>query len=199
METTESIKLVLQVRDGNGKAFNRLVKGWYQKIYNYAYKFFGDHDQAMEITQKTFIAVHQNFAKLNDPAAFKSWLYQIAINFCKEETRKSKRKWLFPFVSFKKQDNQIISEVTDATDSPVVNMEQADLNQLIVKALAKLPDEQRTVVIMKEYEGLKFREIAKVLGVSENTVKSRMYYGLKHLREIFEQWNLKKENTYYEH
>ena len=199
METTESIKLVIQVRNGNGKAFNQLVKGWYQKIYNYSYKFFGDHDQAMEITQKTFIAVHQNFAKLNDPAAFKSWLYQIAINFCKEETRKSKRKWLFPFVSFKKQDNLIISEIKDATESPVVNMEQADLNQIIVKALAKLPDEQRTVVIMKEYEGLKFREIAKVLGISENTVKSRMYYGLKHLREIFELWNLKKENTYYEH
>ncbi|NEQ55764.1 MAG: hypothetical protein F6K11_37625 [Leptolyngbya sp. SIO3F4] len=53
--------------------------------------------------------------------------------------------------------------------------------------------------MMKEYEGLKFREIAKVLGISENTVKSRMYYGLKHLREIFELWNLKKENTYYEH
>lgn len=199
METTESIKLVIQVRNGNGKAFNQLVKGWYQKIYNYSYKFFGDHDQAMEITQKTFITVHQNFSKLNDPAAFKSWLYQIAINFCKEETRKSKRKWLFPFVSFKKQDNLILSEIKDATESPVVNMEQADLNQLIVKALAKLPDEQRTVVIMKEYEGLKFREIAKVLGISENTVKSRMYYGLKHLREIFELWNLKKENTYYEH
>lgn len=198
METIESIKLVQAVKEGNAKAFNHLVDNWYQKIYNYALKFIGDHERAMEITQKTFIAVHQHIGQLKDAKLFKSWLYQIAINYCREEGRKQKRKWIFPFVSFKQQDSQF-AEVQDFIKTPQANLEQEELNELLLKALALLPEDQRAVVIMKEYEGLKFREIAQVLNVSENTAKSRMYYGLKHLKKTFDEWNINKENTYYEY
>lgn len=197
METTESIKLVLAVKNGNAKAFNLLVNDWYQKIYNYALKFMGDHDKAMEVTQKTFIAVHQHIGQLKEAKLFKSWLYQITINYCKEEGRKQQRQWVFPFVSFKKQDNQF-ADVQDSISTPQAHLEKEELNGLLLKALATLPEEQRSVVIMKEYEGLKFKEIAQVLNISENTAKSRMYYGLKHLKQTFETWNIKKENTYYE-
>jgi RNA polymerase sigma factor (sigma-70 family) len=77
-------------------------------------------------------------------------------------------------------------------------LQQAELSDILQGALRELNEEQREVVIMKEYEGLKFREIAEVLNISENTVKSRMYYGLDGLRKILERKNINKETIGYE-
>tara|TARA_Y100001956_G_C4102352_1_gene178272 strand:+ start:293 stop:895 length:603 start_codon:yes stop_codon:yes gene_type:complete len=192
-------ELVEHAKKGDNTAFNKLVKLWYTRIYNYSFKFLGEHDTAMEVTQKTFISLHQHLEKLKEARFFKAWVYQIATNYCKEEVRKQKRKWVLPFVSFKKQvDDEIFTDVKTSEKGPEHLIEEAEINKLIIKALKKLPEEQRTVVIMKEYECLKFKEIAEILQLSENTVKSRMYYGLKHLKEIFDKWNIKKENFYYE-
>ena len=199
MNTSSIEELVEQAKKGDNTAFNKLVRLWYTRIYNYAFKFFGEHDLAMEVTQKTFIALHQHLEKLREIKFFKAWLYQIATNFCKEEDRKLKRKWVLPFVSFKKQaDDEFFTDIKTGEKGPQLLIEEAEVSKLIIKALKQLPEEQRTIVIMKEYENLKFREIAEILQLSENTVKSRMYYGLKHLKEIFNTWNIKKENFYYE-
>ena len=76
--------------------------------------------------------------------------------------------------------------------------QQAELANWLSKALAEIPGEQKAVVIMKEYEGMKFREIADLLNLSENTVKSRLYYGLKAMKKILEKWNINIEEVYYE-
>jgi RNA polymerase sigma-70 factor (ECF subfamily) len=83
-------------------------------------------------------------------------------------------------------------------DNPEKQLQQAELSDILQSALRELNEEQREVVIMKEYEGLKFREIAEVLNISENTVKSRMYYGLDGLRKILERKNINKETIGYE-
>ncbi|MGK0487534.1 MAG: RNA polymerase sigma-70 factor (ECF subfamily), partial [Candidatus Endobugula sp.] len=74
----------------------------------------------------------------------------------------------------------------------------SELKVLLKKALAQLPEEQRMVVIMKEYEGLKIREIAEAMDISENTVKSRLYYALGSLKKLLEQWDINKETIHYE-
>jgi RNA polymerase sigma-70 factor (ECF subfamily) len=82
--------------------------------------------------------------------------------------------------------------------NPESQYQQAELSDILQQALFELSDEQREVVIMKEYEGLKFREIAEVLNISENTVKSRMYYGLDGLKKILERKNITKDTIGYE-
>jgi len=77
-----------------------------------------------------------------------------------------------------------------AADSQLIRSEAV---VLLHKALLQLPTEQRIVVIMKEYEGLTFREIAEILEESENTIKSRLYYGLRGLKKTFDSWNINKE------
>ena len=77
-------------------------------------------------------------------------------------------------------------------------LQQTELSDILQKALLEISEEQREVVIMKEYEGLKFREIAEVLNLSENTVKSRMYYGLDGLKKILEKRNINKNTIGYE-
>ena len=86
----------------------------------------------------------------------------------------------------------------DRNENPEKLMQQAELSDLLQKCLLELSGEQREVIIMKEYEGLKFREIAEALNISENTVKSRMYYGLDGLKKILEKNRITKETIGYE-
>jgi RNA polymerase sigma factor (sigma-70 family) len=82
--------LITKAQQGDQNAQGKLVQLWYKRIYNFGYKFFMDHDLAMEISQKTFISMCKNVASLQDTARFKSWLYKIAVNYCREEARKRK-------------------------------------------------------------------------------------------------------------
>ncbi len=176
-------RLILKAQDGDNEAFNKLVSLWYKHIYNYSYKYAGSHDLAMDIAQNTFIAVHQKISQLRDVASFKSWLYRIAFNCSLDEFRKQKRLSGLSLSGGGDSDGEKDIEVKDDVRyQPDARLQRQELAELILESLQTLNEEQRIVVIMKEYEGLKFREIAEVLEISENTAKSRLYYGLKHLR-----------------
>jgi RNA polymerase sigma-70 factor (ECF subfamily) len=81
--------LIAAAKDGDPVALNQLVKLWYKRIYNFAFKYFGDHDMAMEVIQKTFISMDKNLKSLKDESSFKSWIYRIASNY---STRKLENK-----------------------------------------------------------------------------------------------------------
>ena len=89
-------------------------------------------------------------------------------------------------------------ESGNRSENPERQLRHSELSDMLQKCLMELSVEQREVVIMKEYEGLKFREIAEALNISENTVKSRMYYGLDGLKKILERKNITKETVGYE-
>jgi RNA polymerase sigma factor (sigma-70 family) len=196
-----SDSLLLRARQGDKNAQGKLVQLWYKRIYNFAFKFFQDHDLAMEVAQKTFISMCRNLEGLQDTNRFKSWLYTIAVNYCREELRKKKsnRSVPFEFVVNPEAENSPQWEGSAMRhENPERQFQQAELSEILQQALMTLSEEQREVVIMKEFEGLKFREIAEVLNISENTVKSRMYYGLDGLKKILEQRNITKDTVHYE-
>ena len=193
--------LILRAKQGDQHAQGRLVQLWYKRIYNFCFKFFQDHDLAMEVAQKTFISMCRNLEGLQDTGRFKSWLYTIAVNYCREELRKKKsnRSVPFEFVVNPEAENSPCWEGSAMRhENPERQFQQAELSEILQQALMTLSEEQREVVIMKEFEGLKFREIAEVLNISENTVKSRMYYGLDGLKKILEQRNITKDTVHYE-
>jgi RNA polymerase sigma factor (sigma-70 family) len=177
-------RLILKAQSGDEAAFNKLVSLWYKRIYNYAYKYAGSHDIAMDIAQNTFITVHQKISQLREVNSFKPWLYRIAINCSHEEIRRQKRISGISLDSTFTEDGdeRKIDIEDDLRYQPDAKLQRQELADLIMAGLQTLSEEQRVVVIMKEYEGLKFREIADALEISENTAKSRLYYGLKHLR-----------------
>jgi RNA polymerase sigma factor (sigma-70 family) len=185
--------LITRAQQGDKNAQGKLVQLWYKRIYNFSYK--------LEASQKTFISMCRNIESLQDIARFKSWLYKIAVNYCREEARKTKNS---KAVSIDKVFNVEAEESPQWENSSIRNenperqYQQAELSDILQKSLMQLSAEQREVVIMKEFEGLKFREIAEVLNISENTVKSRMYYGLDGLKKILEKNNITKETIHYE-
>lgn len=174
---------VKRVKSGDELAFNRLASLWYKRIFNFCLKYFGDHDLASDCVQKTFIKVYDKINQLDEENKFKSWLYTIALNICREEGRRRTR---VSSVFVSSTDDLKDSKLELDYDEPNKQMENKELSEIVLFALSKLPDEQKTIVIMKEYEGMKFREIAEVLKQSENTVKSRLYYGLKAMKKTLE-------------
>ena len=193
--------LVVRAKTGDQSAQGKLVQLWYKRIYNFGYKFFLNHDLAMEVSQRTFISMCKNLQNLQDTARFKSWLYKIAVNYCREEARKRKGNRSLPFdlVWDRDSDDPPTWESSGQRhDNPERQLQHRELSDILQSALLELSEEQREVVIMKEFEGLKFREIAEVLNISENTVKSRMYYGLDGLKKILEKRNINKNTIGYE-
>jgi len=196
-----SDSLITRAREGDKNAQGKLVQLWYKRIYNFAYKFFFDHDLAMEVSQKTFISMHKNIAGLQEVGRFKSWMYTIAVNYCREEARKKKATRAMSLHDLRPgegEESYRWEESHHRSENPERQLRQSELSDLLQDCLLELSVEQREVVIMKEYEGLKFREIAETLNISENTVKSRMYYGLEGLKKILERKNITKETIGYE-
>lgn len=197
---SQQAQLIRQAAQGSETAFSQVVRHWYPQVYRFAYRYFNDHDTATEVTQRSFIAVHQHLGTLQKPEQFRGWLYRIATNFCHQETRRLKKRRVLPFIFFRKDDPPPESGTESWQESwastapgPDQLAEQGRLSELLHKALGQLNPDQRTVVLLKEYEGMKFREIAEALGISENTAKSRLYYGLSALRDLLEKWNINPE------
>lgn len=186
-------QLVKNFRKGDIEAFNLLVDRWQQRIHRFAFRYFASHDEAMEITQKTFIKVYKKLHTLEDADKFSSWIYRIANNLCLDESKRVGRR---RSASMEALAEHPMAEQLAA--NPDRQVQHDELGSILQLALNQLPAEQRIVIIMKEYQGLKFREIAEILDEPENTVKSRMYYGLNKLRQLFEQWNIELEALHHE-
>ena len=184
-----SKSLIEKAQKGDEHAFGKLVGLWFKRIYNFSLKYFADHDLAMEVTQQTFIVVYKKIGTLKDLDSFKYWLYKIALNHCREEERRQKRKkWYSIF------NNEDVGRIESNHGHPEIEYQKKEKVEMISKMLKALPVEQKTVIIMKEYEGMKFREISETLNISENTAKSRLYYGLKTLKKILEKSELNYKN-----
>lgn len=187
---------------GDEKALNRLVSLWYKRIYNYVHKYHADHDVASDLAQKTFIQMFKHISKLKEVDRFKPWLYRIATNLCFQESRQLKRsKTVSINESGGGDEVNVKMQVVEAKGNlfnPERNFQQGELEGVLLTALNELSEDQRSVVIMKEYEGLKFTEIAEAMETSENTVKTWMYRGLKNLKASLERKNITKETVHYE-
>ena len=174
--------LIKRVQNGDLPAFNLIFDQWKDKIHRFAYRFLMDSDDANEITQKTFIKAYQKMDTLDEPGKFSPWIYRVANNLCLDELKRADRRRVDKVADW--------SEHVGENQSPQKNLETSELSEFLQKALMTLPDEQRVVVIMKQYEGFTFREISEILQQSENTIKSRMYYGLKSMRSTLTNWNI---------
>jgi len=178
--------LIEKSQTGDEHAYGKLVGLWYKRIYNFSLKFFGDHDMAMDVTQSTFIVAYKKISTLRDPDSFRYWIFKIALNHCREEDRRLKRRKWFSIFS-----NEEAGDYESDFGHPEAEYQKLEKADLLADYLRRLPEEQKTVIIMKEYDNMKFREISETLNISENTVKSRLYYGLRSLRKMMENSELR--------
>jgi len=178
-------ELVARSRSGDMDSFNQLILRWERPIYALAYRVIGQEEDARDVAQETFLRAFRALPGFKGQAKFSSWIYRIALNLCRDWIRRKKRT---P-VSQVPEDVDL-SELA-AEQGPVESVEELvarrELSEVVEEAMALLPEEQRTAVILKEYHGMTFQEIADLQGCPLSTVKTRLYQGLsvlrKHLRE----------------
>ena len=185
MEKENDVQLIRRILSGNDEAFSVLVQKHQKSIHALAWRKVGDFHIAEEITQDTFLQVYKNLAQLKNPNQFGGWIYVIANRLC--------LKWL--------QKNKLPTQSLD--DTPTEEIEEAsytryasdqrqaeateDRHELVKKLLAKLPESERTVVTLYYLGEMTAQEIGKFLGVSVNTIKSRLRRGRKRLQEQQEE------------
>ncbi|MBX2816368.1 MAG: RNA polymerase sigma factor [Saprospiraceae bacterium] len=178
--------LVRKAKQGDEKALDLLLKSWHKRVYNYAHRYGGRKEFAQEVVQQTFIQVYQKLDQLNDVNRFRPWLYRIAANCCHSEGRTETARAVLVSAADVLPEHPARHDVADL-------YEKQERHRMVRRLLLEIPAAQRQVIIMKEYEGLKFREIAEALGESENTIKSRLYYGLEAMRKLIIARKMKEE------
>ena len=185
-EDSEIIERLLQ---GDAQAFHEMMKRWQQRIVHFLYRQTGNLDDAAELAQETFQTVYQRIGLLKDPDSFSSWLYKIALNHSRMRHRKKRHREM-EFLDTSADENgeppdHFRSLADSGAFSPEEHFSRAEMEAVVRQALSKLEERQREVILLKEYQGLKFIEIARILDTPISTVKSRMYLGLENLkREI---------------
>lgn len=182
MNATDN-QLIDRALGGESDAFGALVRRWERPIYSLTFRMLGHSEDARDATQETFISAYSNLKNFRGDAKFSSWLYRIAINVCHSKLRRRGGK---TDASLEQQQEDVGFEPASDARSAEETVLDAQVSSHVRRALAAIPPDMRQVIVMKEYEGLKFHEIAEILDVPVSTVKTRMYAGLKELRKRLE-------------
>ena len=182
MQTDE--ELVALSMGGDSESFNQLVLRWERPIYALAYRTLGREEEARDVCQETFLRAYRALPGFKGEAKFSSWIYRIALNLCRDWMRKKRRTPVM-----QAPEGVDLADLADraAERGPVESIEtlvaRRQLSQRVATAMRTLPEEQRTAIVLKEYHGLTFQEIAEMQGCPLSTVKTRLYQGLSVLRK----------------
>ncbi len=175
-------ELVLAVQAGDTQSLGELVARWQQPLYRFVSRMSPRPEDAHDVCQETFVRILRNASGYRKGARFSTWMYQIALNLCRDQTRR-RRRWSLIVDDAREAADPPTPRDAAARYDPAQAVERRELADAVGRALSEIPREQREVLVLKEFEGLKFREIAEILDCPESTVKSRMYYGLSGLRD----------------
>ena len=175
-QTNES-KLVSKAQNGDRNAFSELVHTHSQGVLNVVYRMCGNGDLAEDAAQEAFIQAWLRMSSYKEKASFRSWLYRIAVNAAIDMLRKEKR--ILP--------NTIEDlNLSDSRPGPEAMLASSERTELIREAVLTLPNASRAVLVLREYEGLSYQEIAESLEIPMGTVMSRLSYARKLLKEKLE-------------
>ena len=185
MEKENDVQLIRSILSGNDEAFSVLVRKHQKSIHALAWRKVGDFHIAEEITQDTFLKVYKNLAQLKNPNQFGGWIYVIANNLCKKWHEKNKSV-MQSLEATPIEEIEKLSYTRHLSDQRQTEITE-DRHELVKKLLAQLPESERTVVTLFYLGEMTAKEIGKFLGVSVNTVKSRLHRGRERLQERQEE------------
>ena len=185
MASSSDEELVALSQGGDLDSFNQLVLRWERPIYALAYRVIGREEEARDVAQETFLRAFRALKGFKGQAKFSSWLYRITLNLCRDWIRREKRA---P-VAQAPEGVDLVELAGEATPAETIEelVGRRQLGRAVSRAMAVLPEEQRTAIILKEYHGLTFQEIAELLDCPLSTVKTRLYQGLSVVRKQLQQ------------
>lgn len=177
--------LVRKAQDGDKEAFGELASKYQQRIYDLAWNFTHNVEDAYDLSQEVFIKAFKAIDSFRGNSAFSTWLYQIARNAGIDYTRKRKRRKSTSF-----GDMGIIDRLSRKSPQtqPIDKVEGAEIGEQIKNAIHQLSKRQKQVFVLRHYEGLNLKEIAETLGLKIGTVKAHHFNAIRRLRKLLSHY-----------
>ena len=184
--------LINFVKKGDKKAYEVLALQYQDRLVFSIYKFLKDYELAQDIAQEAFVKAFKNIEKFRGDSSFYTWIYRIAINTAKNFlSSKSRKSEIY--------DDEImelkLSESAVTSENPENILEAEELRSLMMDAIQGLPDDIRTTLSLREFDGLSYEEIAEVQNCPIGTVRSRIHKGREILDKTFSKYNMSNLET----
>lgn len=183
--------LVRWSREEDMQAFEELVYRHRDKIYARAFLMMRNEDEAMDLSQEAWVKAWQRLNQFQGDASFATWVTRIVINLCLDQLRRHKRTRSESIDSLQEELGGVERQMPVEVFNPTEGLEQEELRKRIDGAMEKLSPAHRTVLVLHEFEGLEYKEIARRIGVSIGTVMSRLFYARRRLASLLH--GLKRE------
>lgn len=183
----DELALIKKIKNGDLDAFSELVHRYEKKAFSFTYRMLKDVHLAEDATQEAFLRVFSKIDSFRGSSSFSTWFYTILNNICLDILRKkSRRADAISIERTNSDEDEYELQIEDSSPGPYENLQKKDAMRVLEAALLELSDEHRAVVIMRDIDGLEYEEIAKILGISLGTVKSRLSRARLSLRKILE-------------
>ena len=184
---SQTVEAVLErAMRGDPAAFEEVVTLYERLVYNIAYRVLGNSEDAGDVTQESFVRLYKNIRSLEDVKHLKPWLCRVAHNLCIDELRRRKAR---PSESLdaahELEDGAVSRQLEDKTPGPEEAVLLKEELEQLERAIAKLPDEYRVMIVMRDLSGLSYQEISEATQLEMGTVKSRLSRARARLREVF--------------
>ncbi len=173
--------LLAQLRAGDGPAFETLVTTYQHRVFGVALRMLGSRAEAEDIAQETFLRAHRALGEFRGEARLGTWLYAIASRLCLNRLASAPRR------HEQSDEAAVLRHAAESADAGAV-LEQRELAAALHDAIAALPEERRIVVVLRDLEGLDYEEVAEVLGLPLNTVRTRLHRARLDLKAKLERW-----------
>ena len=178
-------KLLSKAARGDTAAFEALIEPHMTKVYNIAYRICQNADDAADAAQDAFLKAFGNISKFKGGAKFSTWLYRIATNAALDMVKGRGRHGAYSLdAEISGEDGEVLREIPSDAPLPQEEAERAEVRREINAALARLSDPDRSIIVLRDINGMAYRELSEILGCSEGTVKSRLSRARQKLREI---------------
>lgn len=166
--------LIKAFRAGNADSFEILVNKYKDRVFNLCYRFLGDYQEAEDASQDVFVKVYNALNKFRFRSSFYTWLYRITVNTCKNRINSLAFKKVKKNVRLENNEISGLTEISDEGNNPAIQLEKNERIKMIQHAINTLPQGQKTMIILRDIEGLSYEEISDITGKRPGTVKSRL-------------------------
>jgi len=180
----DDTRLIEGLKKGTNEAFRELLDRYEAKLFNTVLRIVKNAACAEDVVQEVFLKTLKNIESFNYQAGLYTWIYRIAVNAALDCRKKKRRHRAVPIHL---EDDKTL-EIPSGGDDPSAAPERDEMARLLAAAIEDLPEKYRTIIILREFEGLSYEEIAGVLACSKGTVESRLFRARERLRKKMEKY-----------
>jgi RNA polymerase sigma-70 factor (ECF subfamily) len=188
----QDARLVERIKEGDEEAFKELVENYQRKVYSICYGMLKNPDDSRDVSQEVFIKVYRYIDSFNQESSFYTWLYRITVNMCIDFIRKNSRTTKVEYDDQLAHDGETEGDDLLLPSSLGIHPDKVygrkELRQKMLEAIETLSEKHRTILILREVEGLSYAEMADVLNISKGTVMSRLYHARRYFQQALSEY-----------